>query len=214
MSYKQVLPFQISMMGTRADWCLQNCRLGFNIQRGTFASAAEDRRWQESKGYLHPISELPTDISVPVYTVGNNANEHVVVYDRGAWYSDGNRINRPTWQMFGWGEFCDGVRVVEYSNAKPTKSIDEVAKEVIAGKWGNGEQRAAALRKAGYSYTQVQNRVNELLGSTKQYYTIVSRDCLSTIAAKFGTTVNRIMAMNPSITNPDIIYAGQTIRVR
>jgi hypothetical protein len=45
---------------------------------------------------------------------------------------------------------------------KPTKSVEEVAKEVIAGKWGNGEERKTKLRAAGYSYTEVQNKVNEL----------------------------------------------------
>lgn len=43
------------------------------------------------------------------------------------------------------------------------KSITEVAKEVIQGKWGNGEARRIALEKAGYNYADVQRTVNELL---------------------------------------------------
>lgn len=43
------------------------------------------------------------------------------------------------------------------------KSIDEIAKEVIDGKWGNGEERKQALIKAGYNYDEVQKRVNKLL---------------------------------------------------
>ena len=43
------------------------------------------------------------------------------------------------------------------------KSIDEVAREVIAGKWGNGKERFNALEKAGYDASAVQDRVNELL---------------------------------------------------
>ena len=43
------------------------------------------------------------------------------------------------------------------------KSIETVAKEVIAGKWGNGEYRKNALIKAGYDYNEVQKKVNELL---------------------------------------------------
>ena len=43
------------------------------------------------------------------------------------------------------------------------KSVDEIAKEVIAGKWGNGEERKANLTKAGYNYDEVQKRVNQLL---------------------------------------------------
>ena len=46
------------------------------------------------------------------------------------------------------------------------KSIDEIAKEVINGKWGSGENRKAKLKAAGYDYQTVQNRVNQLLGAT------------------------------------------------
>lgn len=47
--------------------------------------------------------------------------------------------------------------------ATATKSIDELAKEVIAGKWGVGADRKDRLTKAGYNYSTVQARVNELL---------------------------------------------------
>jgi hypothetical protein len=45
----------------------------------------------------------------------------------------------------------------------PTKkSIDEVAKEVLAGKWKNDPQRTRLLIAAGYDAKKVQARVNEL----------------------------------------------------
>lgn len=44
------------------------------------------------------------------------------------------------------------------------KPIDEVAREVMNGNWGNGAERVQRLEQAGYSYTQVQNRVNALMG--------------------------------------------------
>lgn len=47
------------------------------------------------------------------------------------------------------------------------KSIDELAKEVINGNWGNGKERADRLAAAGYDYQAVQNRVNEILGISK-----------------------------------------------
>ena len=42
------------------------------------------------------------------------------------------------------------------------KSIDEVAREVIRGEWGNGQDRVDRLTEAGYDYSEVQARVNEL----------------------------------------------------
>ena len=47
--------------------------------------------------------------------------------------------------------------------APPKKSVDEIAREVIAGKWGNGADRQNRLTAAGYNYAQVQARVNQLL---------------------------------------------------
>lgn len=43
------------------------------------------------------------------------------------------------------------------------KPLDEVAKEVINGKWGTGTERKNRLTSAGYDYKAVQNRVNEIL---------------------------------------------------
>ena len=44
------------------------------------------------------------------------------------------------------------------------KSMDEIAREVIRGDWGNGADRRNRLTSAGYDYASVQAKVNELLG--------------------------------------------------
>ena len=49
----------------------------------------------------------------------------------------------------------------------PSKSIDELAREVIEGRWGNGEERKNRLISAGYDYSAVQAKVNELMGGIK-----------------------------------------------
>ena len=54
--------------------------------------------------------------------------------------------------------------VVLYPKVEERKTIDELAQEVIAGKWGNGSERRNRLESAGYDYNAVQNRVNEILG--------------------------------------------------
>lgn len=45
--------------------------------------------------------------------------------------------------------------------AEAKKGIDELAKEVWEGKWGNGEERKQRLTAAGYDYSAVQKRVEE-----------------------------------------------------
>lgn len=49
---------------------------------------------------------------------------------------------------------CDAVK---------KKTVDEVAQEVIAGKWGSGAARKTNLTNAGYNYDAVQTKVNEIL---------------------------------------------------
>ena len=52
------------------------------------------------------------------------------------------------------------------------KSIELLAKEVIQGLWGNGEERKKRLTDAKYDYAAVQSKVNELLSSKKSIDTI------------------------------------------
>lgn len=53
----------------------------------------------------------------------------------------------------------------DWNNSVPEqlKSLEEIAKEVIAGKWGNGAVRKQRLRAAGYNPSIVQAKVNEML---------------------------------------------------
>lgn len=52
---------------------------------------------------------------------------------------------------------------IHYEENKPLKSIDEIAKDVINGDYGNYPQRKELLEKDGYNYSEVQKRVNEIL---------------------------------------------------
>ena len=49
------------------------------------------------------------------------------------------------------------------SSKSSGKSIDTLAREVIRGDWGNGQDRKKRLERAGYDYNAVQRRVNEIL---------------------------------------------------
>ena len=106
----------------------------------------------------------------------------------------------------------DNVEDVENS-VDNSKSIEELAKEVIAGKYGNGEERK---QKLGNLYNEVQKRVNEILrGNTQkeEIYIVKKGDCLCNIAKKFNTTVEKI-AHDNNITNVDLIYVGQKLIIR
>lgn len=99
---------------------------------------------------------------------------------------------------------------------QPHKSVDELAREVLAGRWGNGDDRKNRITTAGYDYAAVQAKVNEMLGANQAvYYTVKSGDTLSAIAVKYGTSVSAIQRLNPSvIRNVNLIQVGWKIRVK
>lgn len=56
-----------------------------------------------------------------------------------------------------------GQKIKIPGTGTPKKSVDEIAREVIDGKWGNGADRKNRITAAGYDYAAVQKRVNQLL---------------------------------------------------
>ena len=70
------------------------------------------------------------------------------------------------------------------------KSIDDVAREVIAGKWGDGHIRIDKLTLAGYDYNVVQARVNEILNPQPQRKSI-DEIANEVIAGKWGNNPER-----------------------
>lgn len=100
-----------------------------------------------------------------------------------------------------------------------TKTIDQLAQEVLEGKWGTKETnptRKQNLTNAGYDYSKVQDRVNEILNSSKstiEYYIVKKGDNLTKIAKAYKTTVNQLIDWN-NIKNANLIYPGQKLRVK
>ena len=99
--------------------------------------------------------------------------------------------------------------------APARKSEDAIAAEVIAGKWGNGQDRVNRLKKAGYNPATIQAKVNAKLGAAKpaaRTYTVRAGDNLSAIAAKYGTTYQALAVKN-CIADPNLIYPGQVLKI-
>lgn len=72
-----------------------------------------------------------------------------------------------------------------------TKITEQVAKEVIDGKCGNGDEREKKLEVAGYNYSTVQNKVNELLdgGSKTVTSTATNTDVKVDYARSFSKSI-------------------------
>lgn len=127
-------------------------------------------------------------------------------------YSGNLDLNYFSGDKEAWDKYAGGKPSTSTSTSKPLeKSVEELAKEVIAGKYGNGDARKKAL---GSRYDEVQAKVNKILGvNNKVYYTVQKNDNLTKIAKKYGTTVNQLVAWN-NIANPNLIYTGQKLRVK
>lgn len=105
---------------------------------------------------------------------------------------------------------------VSCENVSNKKSIEEVAKEVINGKYGNGKERKTKLTEAGYNPDEVQKKVNELLKNQNKIsitYTIKKGDTLSAIAKKYNTSVEKL-AKDNNIKNPNLIRVGQKLVIK
>ena len=50
--------------------------------------------------------------------------------------------------------------------------------------------------------------------SDVKYHTVKSGQNLTVIAKMYGTTINAILKLNPSITNKNVIRVGAKIRVK
>lgn len=109
----------------------------------------------------------------------------------------------------GWG-YIRGFARPKYATSSSTaaapkpavkKSIDTVAREVIAGAWGAGVVRKNALTKAGYDYAKVQAKVNEILakGATKSV-TVIAKEV---IAGKWGNNPARANALKRAGYDPN-----------
>lgn len=76
------------------------------------------------------------------------------------------------------------------SGSAPKKSVDTIAQEVIAGKWGNGDDRKNRLTAAGYDYNAVQKAVNAKLGGSSSGKSVTEL-AKEVIAGKWGNGADR-----------------------
>jgi hypothetical protein len=109
-----------------------------NFAGGKHYTAANATSGSTVKGSLAKITSTSANSKHPLHLRAINDN--------------GTYING----VYGWVDLSTVSK-------RETKSIDTVAREVIAGKWGNGTDRKNKLTAAGYDYAAVQKRVNELI---------------------------------------------------
>lgn len=92
------------------------------------------------------------------------------------------------------------------------KTVEELANEVLAGKWGNGSARKDNLTNAGYDYSAVQKKVNELLSkpADNKYFAGYSGNSGSIVTALAALGINSAFSYRKKIAKANGIplYLG------
>jgi LysM repeat protein len=142
----------------------------------------------------------------------------------GKWGNGADRVARLT--AAGYNASLVQARVNQILGSgvapPPSKSVDELAREVIEGKWGNGADRVRRLTSAGFNAAEVQARVNQILASATpkpaaRTYTVQKGDNLSAIASKLGVKGGwrALYSANSKVigSNPNLIRVGQVLTI-
>jgi len=143
------------------------------------------------------------------------ADDFVRYYERPAVINSGIR------QQFArkWYDQLSGTTPAKPTQASPAASgpagsVDDLARQVIDGQWGNGDDRK---RRLGARYAEVQARVNQLVAAgskaappAARSYVVRSGDTLGAISSRYGVPVNAIMDYNPGV-QVNALKPGQRI---
>lgn len=123
-----------------------------------------DYGWER---FLNKIRTYLGQVTVDTTTnTSKNLNTIVDEVIAGKWGNGEDRKNRLSQAGYNYNEVQTLVnqKLAGSSTSSNKKSIDTIANEVIAGQWGNGNDRKTRLENAGYNYQEIQNKVNEKLG--------------------------------------------------
>lgn len=113
----------------------------------------------------------------------------------------------------GWG-YIRGYARPKYSSSgtapstpTPSKTIDEIARDVISGVYGNGSDRTNALIAMGYDPGKVQERVNAILKENATPSKSIVQVAEDVIAGKYGNGSDRRNKLASEGFDPDAVQA-------
>lgn len=122
-----------------------------------------------------------------------------------AGYAGSLDLNKAYISAASWRKLA--TKAVKIATIKPVKkSANTIAREVLAGKWGNGQNRKNRLTKAGYDYNKVQAAVNKLVKASQMTQDkIINAVAHEVIAGRWGNGQERIDRLKAAGYNPDKI---------
>lgn len=150
-----------------------------------------------------------------VYTIEGNTSGGKVAYKSYA--------RNDSWVVgYGYPRYSEGSSQAT-TPVKPTEhsesDIQAIARRVIQGEFGNYPERKTMIEALGYNYEVVQSVVNGMVtGDTAEpeydTYTVKKGDTMYAIAKAHGIALEQLIAINPQIENPSLIFVGQIINLK
>lgn len=120
-------------------------------------------------------------------------------------YSGSLDLNKAYISAASWNKLAGKAKKTSASTTVK-KSVNTLAKEVLAGKWGNGADRKSRLAKAGYDYAKVQAAVNKLVKASQMSEDkIINAVAHEVIIGKWSNGQERIDRLKAAGYDPDKI---------
>lgn len=155
-----------SIVGGLGKTCAENI-LAEVVKIGQNSRGAKTRKGSNGRDYYGFIRQTKAPAVIVECAFVDNATDIQIIDTEPERIAMGEAIAKGILKTLG---IVDSVPVADPEPIQApvvTKSIDEIAKEVIAGKYGNGEARKNAIINAGYDYNEVQAKVNEIVNGSK-----------------------------------------------
>lgn len=170
------------------DWCFLTAfgyenalRLLCQPERSCGAGCTYSLGYYRNRGQFHNSNPRPGDQIFFGNSVNSSSHTGIVEKVDGSrvYTIEGNtsdRVARRSYalndgKIIGYGRPAYDAETApvtpEVPSSSPQKSVDELVDEVLAGSWGNGQDRKDRLTAAGYDYTTVQNAVNAYCAAEK-----------------------------------------------
>ena len=165
-------------------------RKTYRVGHGNIRGFARPRYAQSSSAPVKPQKPAQKDITTIAKEVIS-----------GAWGNGEDRKNRLQSAGYNFDAVQAEVnRILSGTSSKPQKPVNEIAREVLRGEWGNGSDRKKRLEQAGYNYQAVQNEVNRLAGAQSVDINKIAHDVIrgaygngsarrNALVAKYGASV-------------------------
>lgn len=150
-----------SIVGGLGKTCAENI-LAEVVKIGQNSRGAKTRKGSNGRDYYGFIRQTKAPAVIVECAFVDNATDIQIIDTEPKRVAMGEAIAKGILKTLGIADYAPVA-----TPAPVTKSIEEVAKEVIAGKYGNGEARKTAITNAGYDYAAVQARVNEIVNGSK-----------------------------------------------